>query len=96
MLEILSALKISKQYESLLSAMKIFLYSSHDMQSSHSSFLHFPVEIRVYWQYILYCKNYQTCRMEDPELMIHLLQVVVEELILPPAYLWLELEIFIF
>ena len=34
--------------------------------------------------------------MEDPELMIHLLQVVVEELILPPAYLWLELEIFLF
>ena len=32
--------------------MKIFLYSSHDMQSSHSSFLHFPVKIRVYWQYI--------------------------------------------
>ena len=38
----------------------------------------------------------QTCRMEDPELMIHLLQVVVEELILPLAYLWLELQIFIF
>ena len=36
--------------------MKIFLYSSHDMQSSHSSFLHFPVKMSVYWQYILYCK----------------------------------------
>ena len=56
MLEILSELKISKQYGSLLSAMKIFLYSSHDMQSSHSSFLHFPVEISVYWQYMLHCK----------------------------------------
>ena len=55
-LEILSALKISKQYESLLSAMKIFLYSSHDMQSSHSSFLHFPVKISVYCQFISYCK----------------------------------------
>ena len=36
--------------------MKIFLYSSHDMQSSHSSFLHFPAKISVYCQYILYCK----------------------------------------
>ena len=26
------------------------------MQSSHSSFLHFPAKISVYCQYILYCK----------------------------------------
>ena len=51
----------------------------------------------VFTANIYYIVNtYQTCRMVDPELMIHLLQVVVEELILPLAYLWLELQIFLF